>query len=68
MKLNNYEIKSSDVRRNRTREFFFTNTPRNGTQNDAMHMVTGADPGFLERGFVCIKVWEFALLIVSHFS
>ena len=25
----------------------------------------GADPGFLERGFKCIKVWGFALLIVS---
>ena len=31
---------------------------------------TGADPGFLERGFIFIKVWRFALLtcIVSHFS
>ena len=28
----------------------------------------GADPGFLEREFVCIKVWGFALLILSHFS
>ena len=28
----------------------------------------GADPGFLERGFVRIKVWGFALLILSHFS
>ena len=27
------------------------------------------DPGFLERGFACIKVWgELALLILSHFS
>ena len=24
---------------------------------------TGADPGFLERGFICIAVWGFALLI-----
>ena len=23
----------------------------------------GADPGFLECGFICIKVWGFALLI-----
>ena len=23
------------------------------------------DLGFLERGFVCIKVWEFALLIIN---
>ena len=29
---------------------------------------TGADPGFLERGFICIKVWGLALLIFSHFS
>ena len=28
----------------------------------------GADPGFLDRGFVCIKVWGLALLILSHFS
>ena len=28
----------------------------------------GADPGFLERWFICIKVWGFALLILSHFS
>ena len=28
---------------------------------------SGADPGFLERGFV-IKIWGFALLILSHFS
>ena len=30
--------------------------------------LTGADPGFLERVFVCINVWGFALLILSHFS
>ena len=30
--------------------------------------MSGADPGFLERGFVCIKVWGVALLILSHFS
>ena len=29
---------------------------------------TGADQGFLERGFVCIKVWGFALLNLSHLS
>ena len=28
----------------------------------------GADPGFLEMGFKCIKGWGFALLILSHFS
>ena len=30
--------------------------------------ITRADPGFLEREFICIKVWGFALLILSHFS
>ena len=29
---------------------------------------SGVDPGFLESGFICIKVWGFALLILSHFS
>ena len=28
----------------------------------------GADPEFLEKGFMYIKVWGFALLIFSHFS
>ena len=28
----------------------------------------GAEPGFLERGFICINLWGFALLILSHFS
>ena len=26
------------------------------------------DPGFLERWFICITVWGFALLILSDFS
>ena len=26
------------------------------------------DPGFLERGFICIKVWGFALQILFHFA
>ena len=30
--------------------------------------ILGAGPGFLERGFVYIKVWGFALLILSHYS
>ena len=30
--------------------------------------LTGADSGFLERGFICINVLGFALLILSHFS
>ena len=31
---------------------------------------SGADPGFLEKGFICIhvKVLGFALLIISNFS
>ena len=29
---------------------------------------SGADPGFLKRGFICIKVWGFSLLILSNFS
>ena len=33
-----------------------------------MRLHTGADPGFLERGFMCIKGWGFALLILSRFS
>ena len=28
----------------------------------------GADPDFLERGFISTKVWGFALLILSHIS
>ena len=28
----------------------------------------GADPGFLERRFICIKGLGFALLILFHFS
>ena len=27
-----------------------------------------ADPGFLERVFICVMVWGFALLILSYFS
>ena len=28
---------------------------------------TGADPEFLERGFIYIKVWGYVLLTLSHF-
>ena len=35
---------------------------------NATYTLTGADQGFLEMGFICIKVWGFALLILSHFS
>ena len=27
-----------------------------------INLNAGADPGFLEKGFVCIKVWGFDLL------
>ena len=27
-----------------------------------------ADPGFLERGFICIKLWGIAFLILSYFT
>ena len=30
--------------------------------------ISRADAGFLERRFIFIKVWGFALLILSHFS
>ena len=29
---------------------------------------SGVDRGFLERGFICIRGWRFALMISSHFS
>ena len=31
------------------------------------YSISGAYPGFLERGFICIKVCGFALLILFHF-
>ena len=43
------------------RAFFFCK------EFDKCNMFTEADPGFLERGVICKKVWEFALLILSHF-
>ena len=33
----------------------------------AIYGIAEADPGFLERGFICIKVWGVPLLILSHF-
>ena len=30
--------------------------------------LAGADPEYLERGFICIKLWGLALLILSQFS
>ena len=35
--------------------------------NGALGLMAGVDPGFVERGFICIKVWGFALLILSLF-
>ena len=37
-------------------------------QLDRTACYTGADPGFLEMGFICIKVYGLAMLILSHFS
>ena len=31
------------------------------------NVASGADPGFLERGFLCLKVWGFALLFYLIF-
>ena len=30
-------------------------------------VIAGAHPGFLERRIICIKLWGFVLLILSHF-
>ena len=35
---------------------------------DLLYLWAGADPRFLEKGFICKKVLGFALLILSHFS
>ena len=35
---------------------------------DLLYLWAGADPRFLKKGFICIKVWGFALLILSRFS
>ena len=35
---------------------------------EAKDKIQEADSGFLKRGFICIKVWGFSLLILSHFS
>ena len=40
----------------------------NGCISGRFPLSPGADPGFLERGFICIKVWGFTLLILSHFA
>ena len=54
-------------------EFWKVNciTPKNYEFDQKCHKHrpthAGADPGFLERGFICIKVWGLTLLILSHF-
>ena len=47
-----------------------TSVSRQGLSNPLLlaHTKSGADPGFLQREFVCLNVWGFALLISSHFS
>ena len=42
-----------------------TNKMTKGMQN---HPACRGQTGFLERGFIYIKVWGFALVILSHFS
>ena len=37
--------------------------------NPGLYSATsGADLGFLERGFICVKMWGLALLVLSRFS
>ena len=43
------------------------NSQNNRKISESTVHVSGVDPGFLERGFMCIKLWRFALLILSHF-
>ena len=42
--------------------------PKGGGSFVDSYCKSGADPGLLERGFLCTKVWGFALLILSYFS
>ena len=51
--------------RNFSRTCMFFNM-KNDTLPKSLKQVPGADPGFLERGFICIKEWGLALLILSH--
>ena len=39
-----------------------------GQQCSFLQNTTGADPGVLEWGFICMKTWGYALLISSLFS
>ena len=42
--------------------------PDSALPNNHYKPYTSADPGFLEKAFICINVWGFALLILSYFS
>ena len=35
---------------------------------DRIGTLSGADTGFLERGFICIKLWGVRFADLSHFS
>ena len=41
--------------------------PELGLSLQLVAVHAGMDPGFIKRGFICIKVWGFALLILSYF-
>ena len=47
---------------------FDTGESASGFSLQECKQVSGADPGFLERGFIYIRVWGLAMLILSHFS
>ena len=34
---------------------------------DVVMLYPEADPGLLERGYICLKVWGFAMFILSLF-
>ena len=36
----------------------------NDATNNSLSWATGVDPGFLERGFICINVWGLIALLV----
>ena len=39
----------------------------NGCISGTLPLTPGADPGFLERGFICIKVWGFRFAFTISF-
>ena len=58
--LGDLRFSGSIIRKSR---FIFTKERRTIRQKSG-----GANQGFLKRGFICIKVWRFALLVLSHLS